>query len=39
MIEAVKEVFNLTGVYGNDLNELVIQERINGQEYVVNTVS
>ena len=39
MIEAVKEVFNLAGVYGNDLNELVIQERINGQEYVVNTVS
>ena len=39
MVEAVKEVFNLTGVYGNDLNELVIQERINGQEYVVNTVS
>ena len=39
MIEAVKEVFNLTGVYGNELKELVIQERINGQEYVVNTVS
>ena len=39
MIEAVKEVFNLTGVYGNELNELVIQERINGREYVVNTVS
>ena len=39
MIEAVKEVFNLTGVYGNELNELVIQERINGQEYVVDTVS
>ena len=39
MIEAVKEVFNLTGVYGNELNELVIQERINGQEYVIDTVS
>lgn len=39
MIEAVTEVFNLTGVYGNELKELVIQERINGQEYVVNTVS
>lgn len=39
MIEAVKEVFNLTGVYGNELNELVIQERINGREYVVDTVS
>ena len=39
MIDAVKEVFNLTGVYGNDLTELVIQEPIRGQEYVVNTVS
>ncbi len=39
MIEAVREVFNMSGVYGDDLNELVIQERINGQEYVVNTVS
>ena len=39
MIDAVKEVFNLTGVYGNELDELVIQERINGQEYVVDTVS
>ncbi|WP_458454335.1 ATP-grasp domain-containing protein [Methanobrevibacter sp.] len=39
MIDAVTEVFNLKGVYGNDLTELVIQERINGPEYVVNTVS
>ena len=39
MIAAVKEVFNLTGVYGNELNELVIQERIQGQEYVIDTVS
>jgi len=39
MIEAVKEVFNLTGVYGNELKELVIQECIQGQEYVVDTVS
>lgn len=39
MIDAVTEVFSLTGVYGNELTELVIQERINGQEYVVDTVS
>ena len=39
MIDAVKEVFNLIGLYGNKITELVIQERINGQEYVVNTVS
>ena len=39
MIDAVTEVFNLKGVYGNELTELVIQERVNGQEYVVDTVS
>lgn len=39
MINSVKEVFNMTGVYGDELNELLIQERIKGQEYVVNTVS
>ena len=39
MIDSVEEVFNLTGVYGDELTELVIQERINGQEYVVDTVS
>ncbi len=39
MIEPVSEVFNMTGVYGEKLNELVIQEHINGQEYVVDTVS
>ena len=39
MIEAIEEVFNLTGIYGDELDELVIQERIRGQEYVVDTVS
>lgn len=39
MIDAVNEVFTLTGVYGNEMTELVIQERIMGQEYVVNLVS
>ena len=39
MIDAVKEVFNLTGIYENKMTELIIQERINGQEYVVDTVS
>ena len=39
MIDAVEEVFNMTGVYGDELTELVIQERIKGQEYVVDTVS
>ena len=39
MIDAVKEVFNLTGIYNHEMTELIIQERINGQEYVVDTVS
>lgn len=39
MINSVKEVFNMKGGYGNEINELLIQERINGQEYIVNTVS
>ncbi len=39
MIDAVKEVFTLTGIYENKMTELIIQERINGQEYVVDTVS
>ena len=39
MIDAVEEVLNSPGLYGHDLKELVIQERIIGQEYVVNTMS
>ncbi|WP_296862330.1 ATP-grasp domain-containing protein [uncultured Methanobrevibacter sp.] len=39
MIKSVKEVFKMTGGYGDKINELLIQERINGQEYIVNTVS
>ena len=39
MILAIEEVFSQKGVYGNDLDKLLIQEQIEGQEYVVNTVS
>ncbi len=39
MIDSVEEIFNMKSVFGEDLTELVIQERINGQEYVVDTVS
>lgn len=39
MINAVSELFKQHGCYGNELNQLVIQERIKGDEYIVNTVS
>ncbi len=39
MIQSVEEVLGLRGVYGNDYDEVLIQERINGTEYVVNTMS
>ena len=39
MIDSISKVFNQKGYYGNESAELLIQERINGDEYVVNTVS
>ena len=39
MIQAIEDVFSLKGIYGNDLDELLIQEQIEGEEYVINTVS
>ena len=39
MISSVNELLHSKGVYGNDLNEVLIQERINGEEYIINTVS
>ena len=39
MIENLQELFNMRNLYGNELNELLIQERIDGEEYMVNTVS
>ena len=39
MIQAIEEVFTLKSVYGSDINELLIQEQIEGPEYVVNTAS
>ena len=39
MIDSISKVFNKKGYYGNESTELLIQERINGDEYVVNTVS
>lgn len=39
MIEHVEELFNNIGRFGDKITEILIQERINGEEYVVNTVS
>ena len=39
MIDALEFLFNQSNHYGEKNNELLIQERINGIEYIVNTVS
>ena len=39
MIKAIDEVFKIKGVYGNDINKILIQEMIEGDEYIVNTAS
>lgn len=39
MIESVKQIFEEVNHYGDEIDELLIQERINGTEYIVNTVS
>jgi len=39
IIDAMKELFNQKNAYGDDINELLVQERIDGEEYIVNTTS
>ncbi len=39
MINSIKELSTKTNLYGNRLSKLLVQERINGEEYFVNTVS
>ena len=39
LISAVKMLFDSVNHYGENLDELLIQERIKGVEYIVNTVS
>lgn len=39
MIDAVEELFDMTNLFGSDNTELLVQERIIGDEYIVNTVS
>ena len=39
MINSLKELFNKYNVFGDELNEILVQEHIDGDEYIVNTVS
>lgn len=39
MIKSLNHLFGDTGLYGNVLTEIVVQERVKGEEYFVNTVS
>ena len=39
MIKSLDELLSKTNKYGDELTELLIQERILGDEYIVNTVS
>ncbi len=39
LIDSISKAFNQKGYYGNKSAELLIQERITGEEYIVNTVS
>ena len=39
MVSSIEEVFGLRGIYGNEYDEILIQEYINVEEYIVNTVS
>ena len=39
MVDSLNEMFDSANIYGDKLTEMLVQERINGEEYVVNTVS
>ena len=39
MIEALTKLFGDFNIYGDNITEYVVQERIKGEEYFVNTVS
>lgn len=39
MLNSLEELFGKTNMYGDNLSELLMQERIVGDEYIVNTVS
>ncbi len=39
MIDSLNEIFHTNNAYGDENTELLVQERINGDEYIVNTTS
>ena len=39
MMDTLKQLFHGVNRFGDKINELLVQERINGDEYIVNTVS
>lgn len=39
MIDSLKEIFKKNNAYGDANTQLLVQERINGDEYIVNTTS
>jgi glutathione synthase/RimK-type ligase-like ATP-grasp enzyme len=39
MIDSINQLFDNVNYYGDEIEELLIQERINGVEYIVNTVT
>ena len=39
MIDSIEELFDSKNYYGAAIDELLIQERIKGEEYIVNTVT
>lgn len=39
MIDTLTELFDKTNSYGDENDVLLVQEKINGEEYIVNTVS
>ena len=39
MIDSINQLFDNVNYYGDNIGELLIQERINGTEYIVNTVT
>ncbi len=39
MIDALNVLFDDVNRFGDEISELLVQERINGDEYIVNTVS
>ena len=39
MVDSIKHLFDNVNYYGDQIQELLIQERINGIEYIVNTVT